>query len=76
METGTLTRRAAEIAGGQIRVIDLTQTLTPEVRAIELPPQFGQCAPVPLGTDFSSWRAWSACGAAPVALRVLALVAG
>jgi hypothetical protein len=26
--TSTLTRRAAELAGGQIRVIDLTQTLT------------------------------------------------
>ena len=45
METGTLTRRAGGIAGGRICVIALTQTLTPKFQAIELPPEFRQCAP-------------------------------
>ena len=29
----------------RIKVVDLTQTLSPEFPAIELPPHFGQCAP-------------------------------
>ena len=33
------------IAGRQIRVIDLTQTLTPDFPQIELPPEMGQCWP-------------------------------
>jgi hypothetical protein len=45
VETGTLTDRAGGIAGGLICVIDLTQTLTPKFRAIELPPKFRQCVP-------------------------------
>lgn len=36
---------AAAVASGSIRVIDLTQTLTPEFPIITLPPEFGQCAP-------------------------------
>ncbi len=36
---------AGAIAGGTIRVIDLTQTLTPEFPTISLPPELGQCAP-------------------------------
>lgn len=36
---------AGEIASGAIRVVDLTQTLTPEFPTITLPPEFGQCAP-------------------------------
>jgi kynurenine formamidase len=36
---------AAAIASGAIRVVDLTQTLTPEFPIIVLPPEFGQCAP-------------------------------
>lgn len=36
---------AAAIAAGGIRVIDLTQTLTPEFPTIVLPPELGQCAP-------------------------------
>ncbi|MDB5819531.1 MAG: cyclase [Rhizobacter sp.] len=36
---------AQALAGGQIRVIDLTHTLTPEFPAIALPPEFGQCWP-------------------------------
>lgn len=33
------------LQGGGIRVIDLTQTLTPEFPAIALPPEMGQCWP-------------------------------
>jgi kynurenine formamidase len=36
---------AAAVASGSIRVVDLTQTLTPEFPIITLPPEFGQCAP-------------------------------
>ena len=36
---------AADLASGKVRVIDLTQTLSPEFPTIALPPQFGQCAP-------------------------------
>jgi kynurenine formamidase len=36
---------AAALASGQIQVIDLTQTLTPEFPQIALPPEMGQCAP-------------------------------
>jgi kynurenine formamidase len=36
---------AADLASGRIRVVDLTQTLSPDFPTIVLPPQFGQCAP-------------------------------
>ncbi len=36
---------AAALARGAIRVIDLTQTLTPEFPQIALPPEMGQCLP-------------------------------
>ena len=36
---------ATALQGGGIRVIDLTQTLTPEFPAIALPPEMGQCWP-------------------------------
>lgn len=36
---------AAELAAGRIRVIDLTQTLTPDFPQIVLPPELGQCWP-------------------------------
>src|ERR1700722_4081977 len=36
---------AEAVAGGTIRVIDLTQTLTPDFPTISLPPELGQCAP-------------------------------
>jgi kynurenine formamidase len=36
---------AADILAGRVRVVDLTQTLSPEFPTIQLPPQFGQCAP-------------------------------
>lgn len=33
------------LAGGSIRVVDLTQTLSPKFPQIALPPEFGQCWP-------------------------------
>ncbi len=36
---------AADLLSGKVKVIDLTQTLSPEFPTIALPPQFGQCAP-------------------------------
>lgn len=36
---------AAALAGGGIRVVDLTQTLAPEFPQIALPPEMGQCWP-------------------------------
>ena len=36
---------ARALLGGGIRVVDLTQTLTPEFPQIALPPEFGQCWP-------------------------------
>ena len=36
---------AAAIVSGKIKVIDLTQTLSPDFPTIQLPPEFGQCAP-------------------------------
>lgn len=35
----------AALASGRVRIIDLTQTLTPEFPQITLPPEFGQCRP-------------------------------
>jgi len=36
---------AADLLAGKIKVVDLTQTLSPEFPTIALPPEFGQCAP-------------------------------
>lgn len=36
---------AADLATGKLKIIDLTQTLSPDFPTIVLPPQFGQCAP-------------------------------
>jgi kynurenine formamidase len=43
--TQLLTALAAALAGGGIRVVDLTQTLSPEFPQIALPPELGQCWP-------------------------------
>ncbi len=40
-----LSEFAADLIAGRIKVIDLTQTLSPEFPTIALPPEFGQCAP-------------------------------
>ncbi|NMG67572.1 cyclase family protein [Azoarcus indigens] len=45
MASTNLAAFLADLQGGRIRVVDLTQTLTPEFPTIPLPPQFGQCAP-------------------------------
>ncbi len=44
MGTGMVGQLAAALGGGSVRVIDLTQPLSPETPALELPPEFGQCA--------------------------------
>lgn len=44
MSQSTLTDLAIAIAGGNIKVVDLTHTLDPDFPVIILPPEFGQCA--------------------------------
>jgi kynurenine formamidase len=39
-----LVQLASGIAGGRIRVVDLTQTLSEDTPTLILPPEFGQCA--------------------------------
>ena len=38
----SLKRLGADLNAGQIRVVDLTQTLSADFPALQLPPQFGQ----------------------------------
>src|SRR5262249_4610349 len=45
MGTDTLARLVADLAAGSIRVVDLTQTLSPEFPQIVLPPEMGQAWP-------------------------------
>lgn len=45
MALNSLTTLAADLVSGRIRVVDLTQTLSPEFPQIVLPPEFGQCWP-------------------------------
>src|SRR5579859_2782222 len=45
MPANSLTTLAADLLSGRIRVVDLTQTLSPEFPQIALPPEFGQCWP-------------------------------
>ncbi|WP_414899608.1 cyclase family protein [Sphingomonas flavalba] len=45
MTTDALTGFAAALAAGQIRIVDLTQTLTPDFPQIGLPPEMGQSRP-------------------------------
>lgn len=42
--SGTLQTLAQALSSGTIRVIDLTQPLSPDTPTIALPPEFGQCA--------------------------------
>ncbi len=44
MSQSTLSELAANIASGEIRIVDLTHTLDPDFPVIILPPEFGQCA--------------------------------
>ena len=41
-----LTDLFAQLSAGGIRIVDLTQTLSPDFPAIVLPPEVGQCAPI------------------------------
>jgi kynurenine formamidase len=50
MSTSTLLDFAAAVAAGSIKVVDLTQTLSPEFPTITLPPEFGACAPFRMET--------------------------
>jgi kynurenine formamidase len=45
MATQVLDAFASTMAEGSIRVVDLTQTLSPDTPTLVLPPEFGQCAP-------------------------------
>ena len=40
-----LAQLATALASGKVRVVDLTNTLSPDFPVIVLPPEFGQCAP-------------------------------
>ncbi|MCP3717786.1 cyclase family protein [Paraburkholderia sp. CNPSo 3281] len=40
--TSSLEQLTIDLASGRVRVVDLTQTLSPEFPALQLPPQFGQ----------------------------------
>src|SRR5512138_3605597 len=44
-ETSVLAGLALALASGRIRVVDLTQTLSPDFPQIALPPEMGQCWP-------------------------------
>jgi kynurenine formamidase len=43
--TANLLAFASAIASGEVEVVDLTHTLTPEFPTIVMPPELGQCAP-------------------------------
>jgi kynurenine formamidase len=45
-----LSSMLSAIADGKLRVVDLTQTLSPEFPTLELPSEFGQCAPLRIET--------------------------
>ncbi|HLB14511.1 MAG TPA: cyclase family protein [Burkholderiales bacterium] len=45
MSTATLTKLVSDLAAGRVRIVDLTQTLSPEFPQISLPPEMGQCWP-------------------------------
>ena len=46
MSAATLSTLVGDLLNGRIKVVDLTQTLSPDFPTLELPPQFGQCAPL------------------------------
>src|SRR3981189_211662 len=45
MKSATVENLVTDLASGQIHIIDLTQTLTPDFPQIALPPEMGQCWP-------------------------------
>ena len=40
--TSSLAQLTADLVSGSVRIVDLTQTLSPEFPALQLPPEFGQ----------------------------------
>jgi hypothetical protein len=46
MSAASLTALVGDLLNGRVKVVDLTQTLSPDFPVLELPPQFGQCAPL------------------------------
>src|SRR5215475_4435371 len=40
--TSSLEQLTIDLASGHVRIVDLTQTLSPDFPALQLPPQFGQ----------------------------------
>lgn len=45
MSQDTLSRLMADLASGRVRIVDLTQVLSPDFPQIVLPPEMGQCRP-------------------------------
>lgn len=45
MSTPVLTQFLNELLNGRLKMVDLTQTLSPEFPTIVLPPEFGQAWP-------------------------------
>lgn len=45
MSTNVLTQFLGELLSGKIKMVDLTETLTPDFPTIQLPPEFGQAWP-------------------------------
>ena len=45
MNGGILASLVSDLSRGHIKIVDLTQTLSPDVPSIVLPPEFGQAAP-------------------------------
>jgi kynurenine formamidase len=45
MKSATLENLVTDLASGQIHIVDLTQTLSPDFPQISLPPEMGQCWP-------------------------------
>src|ERR1700680_31013 len=45
MSEPVLSQLIADLAGGRIRIVDLTQTLSPDFPQIVLPPEMGQAWP-------------------------------
>lgn len=52
MSNNITAQLAAAIADGGVRIVDLTQTLTPQTPILQLPEQFGQSWPFRKDRDF------------------------
>ena len=45
MNSNSLGQLISDLASGRVRIVDLTQTLSPDFPQIVLPPEMGQCLP-------------------------------